>query len=156
MKKQTLLRIILGAPIGITISYFITIFISLTVTDGNYYPVVPALAESMGSELNAVLIQALLSALYGAVWGGLSIIWQLEHWSLLRMTATHFAIATLRTFPIAYFMQWTPHSLKGILSYFALFFAIYLAIWLSQYYTIKKRLKELNQKVQEQNNIKTP
>lgn len=154
MKKKLVLRILLGAPIGVTISYLITVFISLLVADGTYYPVVPSLAESLGSELNAVLVQTLCSILYGAVWGGLSIIWQLERWSLLRMTATHFALASMTTFPVAYLMQWMPHSLPGILIYFAIFFSIYLGIWLSQYCAIKKRIKELNQKVREQNNTK--
>ncbi|NBK91312.1 DUF3021 domain-containing protein [bacterium 1XD21-13] len=151
LRKKLLLRSSLGAPIGITISYCITLLISVFTGDGNYYPVVPALAESLGSEINAVLIQAICSALYGAVWGGLSIIWQFEHWSLLKMTVTHFTIASVTTLPVAYLMQWMPRSVPGMLIYFGIFFAIYFGIWFSQFCTIKKHIEELNRKVRETN-----
>lgn len=153
MKKNIFLRSILGAPIGVTICCLITIIISLFTGDGAYYPVVPALTESLGSEINAVLVQTLCSILYGAVWGGLSVVWQLEHWSLLKMTATHFTIASAATFPIAWLMHWMPRNLPGILLYFGIFFGIYFGIWLSRYCAIKKRIQELNQKVREQNHM---
>ena len=37
MKKELLFRVFLGALGGVVLSYFITIVISLTVGDGNYY-----------------------------------------------------------------------------------------------------------------------
>lgn len=43
MKKRALFRCILGAPLGLALSYVITVFISLTVNDGSYYAVVPEL-----------------------------------------------------------------------------------------------------------------
>lgn len=150
MKKQIFLRSIIGAPIGVTICHLITLLVSLFAADGSYYPVVPALTESLGSEINAVLVQTVCSILYGAVWGGLSVIWQLEQLSLLKMTVLHFTIASATTLPMAWFMQWMPHSLWGILVYFGTFFSVYLGIWISQYCAIKKRIHELNQKIREQ------
>ena len=133
MRKKILLRCLIGAPIGLAISTLITIIISLTVGDGNYYPVVPELVSDCGNEMNAVLLQALLSLLYGAAWAGASVIWEMENWSILLQTVTHLVICSLATFPIAYFMRWMKHTASGILLYFGIFFAIYLIIWLSQY-----------------------
>ena len=48
MKKETVARIISGAPIGLVISYLITIIISLIIGDGNYHGVVPSLVEATG------------------------------------------------------------------------------------------------------------
>ena len=66
MKKRILCRALIGAPIGLAISTAITIFSSLIYGDGNYYPVVPALVEQCGNEINAVVAQMIASLLYGA------------------------------------------------------------------------------------------
>lgn len=149
MKKLIILRSLLGAPIGLTISYLIPVFISLAIGDGNYYPIVPELAETCGSEINAVLLQTFCSLLVGAVCGGASVIWQIEEWSLMRMTVTHLVLCSAAMFPIAYLMQWLPHNFVGFLRYFGIFFGIYFCIWGSQYVTIKKKLAAINQKVRE-------
>lgn len=148
MRKKIIFRSLLGMPVGLAVSYLITVLISLTVADGNYYPVVPELTEACSSEINAVLLQTLFSLLYGAVWGGTSVIWETEDWSLLRMTVTHLAVCSITTFPIAYLMRWMPHNIAGVVLYFGIFFAIYLFIWVSQYRSIKKRIDQINRKIQ--------
>ena len=147
MKRKVLLRCLAGAPIGLAISTIITIIISLTVNDGVYYAVVPELIDDCGNELNAVILQAVLSLIYGAAWAGASVIWEIDHWSLLKQTVTHLVICSLSTFPIAYFTRWMSHNAKGILLYFGIFFGIYLLIWLSQYSVMKKRLEQINEKL---------
>lgn len=150
-KKSTLtkivLRALLGAPVGLAISTIVTIIVSVCIGDGSYYAVVPSLVDDCGSELNAVLIQTASSLLYGAAWGGASVIWELEKWSLFKQTIVHLVICSAATFPIAYFMRWMPREVLGIVIYFAIFFSIYLGIWLSQYFSMKARLKELNMTV---------
>ncbi|MCI8977682.1 DUF3021 domain-containing protein [bacterium 1xD8-48] len=151
MKRTIILRSLLGAPIGLTISYLISVFISLAIRDGNYYPIVPELAEICGNEINAILLQTVCSLLVGTVYGGASVIWQIEGWSLMRMTVTHLAVCSAAMFPIAYFMQWMPHSFGGFLRYFGIFFGIYFCIWGSQYFSMKRKIEMMNQKVREQN-----
>ena len=148
MRKEILKRCLLGAPLGLAISTIITIIISLTVGDGRYYAVVPSLAQDMGSDINAVILQAVLSMIYGAAWGGASVVWDAEGWSLLKMTVVHLVVTSLATFPIAYLARWMPHSATGILLYFGIFVLVYIGIWLSQYSSMKKRIKEMNAKIQ--------
>lgn len=147
MKKTILMRCLIGAPIGFTISTIITIIISMTIGDGYFYPVVPELIEECGTELNAVLLQALFSLVYGAALGGASVVWKMEHWSLLRQTVTHLIICSLSIFPIAYFMKWMPHNPTGIVMYFLFFTIIYTIIWLMEFYIMKKRIQQINDKV---------
>lgn len=149
MKKKIILRSLVGAPIGVAVSYLITVLISLAIADGNFYPVVPELTADCGSEINAVLIQTVFSLLYGAVWGGVSVIWDMESWSLLRMTVTHLVICSIVTFPIAYLMRWMSHNITGILLYFGTFLVIYLLIWISRYQAIKRQIRQINHKVQD-------
>lgn len=148
MKRKLLFRCLLGAPLGLALSTAITVAISLMVGDGNYYPVVPALSETMGGELNAVLLQSLFSLFYGAIWGGSSLIWELERWSLLRQTVIHLAVTCAATFPIAWLMQWMGHTATGVLAYCGIFLSIYLIIWLSQYLSIKKRIQAINDRLE--------
>ena len=132
--------------IGLAVSTMITIEISLSIGDGKYYAVVPELVEDFGSEINAVLIQAVLSMVYGAAFGGASVIWDTD-WSLTKMTVSHFMICSAATFPTAWFMRWMDHSLIGALKYFGIFIVIYAIIWISMYLSIKKRINEINEKV---------
>ena len=148
MKKNLFLRCLLGAPIGLTISIFITLIVSIAIGDGSYHAVHPELVSDFGTELNAVLIQASVSMFFGAVFAGVSVIWDMP-WSLLRMTVTHFAVCSIVTLPIAYYMRWTERSLVGILMYFGTFVAIYALFWVCSFLVIKRKLKAINQKVGE-------
>lgn len=148
MNKKLAVRCMIGAPLGLAISTIITIAISLAIGDGNYYAVVPELAADCGTELKAVLLQTVSAMLYGAVWAGASLIWEQERWSLLRQTVTHLVICSIATFPIAYFLRWLEPNLAGIAKYFGIFFGIYLLVWLCQYSNIKRRIRQINEKMQ--------
>ena len=148
MKKEILKRCLFGAPVGLAIGTIVTIFISLSVGDGKFYAVVPTLITDMGSEINAVILQTVLSMVYGAAWSGASVVWDAEGWSLLKMTLVHLVITSLATFPIAYLARWMPHNIGGVLLYFGIFVAVYLCIWISQYSAMKKRVQQMNERIQ--------
>ena len=126
-------------------------FYSLIYGDGNYYPVVPALVEQCGNEINAVVAQMIASLLYGAVWAGASVIWEMDDWSLLRQTVTHLLAGSIATFPVAYLMYWMKHSIAGVVVYFAIFIGIYVGIWITLYSRAKREVTKLNEKVSLQN-----
>lgn len=147
--KKIILRCLSGALFGVAFGYMITVIISLMIADGNFYPVVPRLEVDLGSQMNAVLIQTILCLVYGAAWAGASLVWEREDWSLLRQTVVHFVICSLATFPIAYLLQWMRHSVSGVMLYFAIFIVIYAIIWFTQYSSMKKRIAQINAKMQE-------
>lgn len=61
---------VFGLPLGVTIGHVISILISLRWGQGYYSPCVPEMAEVMGSEIGAVILQTVLCALLGGVlWG---------------------------------------------------------------------------------------
>ena len=151
MKKNNYIvfRIMIGFPGGVFISFVISIIISLIVGEGQYFATAPSLIGQMGNEINAVLLQFGLAGIYGAIWAGSSVIWENEDWSLFKMTAVHFLITSISTFPIAYFTHWMDHSLAGMLSYFAIFIGIYAGIWAVLYGVWRKRVMQLDAKIQE-------
>ncbi len=145
MKKKILLRSILGFPIGLAIGYAITIILSLIWANGYYAPCVPELIVIMGSEINAVLLQAFLCGILGMGFGASSIIWEIENWGLVKQTGIYFLIISVIMIPIAYVTYWMEHSLKGILSYFGIFASIFVGIWIIQYIIAKNNVKKMNE-----------
>ena len=146
--KNALLRGLLGAPLGIFLGYTITILISLFLKDRSYYPVVSQLTQVAGSEINAVVLQYVLSAVLGFASAFGSAVFQIEEWSITKQTIIHFFLITAAMFPIAYLTYWMRHTLFGILSYVGIFAALYIIIWLIQMYFWKKRIEGINQKLQ--------
>lgn len=147
MKKQLLLRGLLGFPIGIALGYLITILVSLGWGGGAYAPCVPALADAVGSEIGAVMLQALLCGLLGAGFAACSLVWQVESWSLVKQTGVYFGIASLLMLPIAYAAYWMEHSLIGFVSYFAIFAFVFAAIWISQFALGRRSVRKMNEKL---------
>ncbi len=147
MKKKIILRGILGIPIGITIGYLITIFISLGLANGYYSPCVPELISMMGSEIRAVIVQSVFSGILGAGFAASSVIWEIDHWSLVKQTGIYFAIVSLLMLPIAYLAYWMEHSVVGFLSYFGIFILIFAMIWAIQFAIGKYNVKKMNEKL---------
>ena len=102
MKKQLVQLALFGFPIGITIGYVITLIISISIGNGLYYPVNTEFITTAGGELNAVLIQTLLSGVVGSAFSMGSLVWDIDSWSLAKQTAVYFAIACVAMFPISY------------------------------------------------------
>lgn len=147
MKKQALLRGLLGFPIGIAIGYVVTILISLAIGNGYYFPCVPALTEQLGNELLAVILQTVLCGLLGSAFAAASIIWELEHWSIAKQTGLYFLSTGFVMLPIAYVTNWMEHSFLGFLHYFGIFFAIFLINWIIQYFVWKIKIQKMNEKL---------
>ncbi|MDO4308705.1 MAG: DUF3021 domain-containing protein [Eubacteriales bacterium] len=145
MKKKIVLRSVLGFPLGLAMGYLITIMISLIWAGGYYSPCVPELIVAMGSEINAVLLQALLCGILGTGFGAASVIWEMDDWSLVKQTGIYFLIVSVIMLPLAYIMYWMEHSLKGFFCYFGIFFIIFVVIWIVQYIIAKHNVKKMNE-----------
>lgn len=143
MKKEIIRRCLIGAPAGVAVCFIEAILQSYYFGGERFYPVVPAMAERFGGELNAVAIQTAFVLLYGAMWGGTSVIWE-NDWSLLRQTLTHLAIVSLATFPVAWVAQWMAHSVKGVIVYFGMFFVIYFLVWVIMTTISRIQIRKIN------------
>lgn len=154
MKKKIFLRCISGFPLGLAIGYSISIIISLIWADGFYSPCVPELIDMMGSEIKAVLVQALLCGVLGMGFAACSVIWEIEQWSLVKQTGIYFLIASVMMMPIAYVTYWMEHSLKGVISYFGIFAFIFAAVWIAQYFRAKQNVKKMNETLNKQRDNK--
>lgn len=150
MKKQIIKRGLFGFPVGIAIGFVITIIISACAGDGNFYPATPGLINTMGNELNAVILQTALCGIMGTGFAMASVIWELDSWSLAKQSGIYFLIASILILPIAYIANWMEHSFVGFLSYVGIFVAIFAAAWLAQYLSWKRKIKKMNAMVREE------
>lgn len=144
MKKKIIMRGLLGLPTGIAIGFVITLIISACIGDGSFYPVTPELIDTMGNELNAVILQTVLCAVMGVGFAAASVIWELDSWSLAKQSGIYFMIISVIMLPIAYVTNWMKHTALGVLSYVAIFVAIFIIVWLSQYLLWKRKIKKMN------------
>lgn len=148
MKNRKILHAVLrgirGIPVGVSIGYLLTILTSLVFADGCYAPCVPTLAAAMGSEIRAVIFQAILCGLLGAVFSASSVIWDIEHWGLMKQTGIYFLINTLAMLPTAYFLYWMEHSIAGFLGYLGIFSLIFVLVWIIEFLIAKYTIKKMN------------
>lgn len=147
MKKNVLQRALLGFPLGISIGFAISIVISLIIGNGEYLPASTELVLALGNEINAVLVQTLLSGILGAGFAAASVIWELEDWSLAKQTGIYFLISSLLMLPVAWLAKWMEHSFRGFLVYFGIFLIIFVVIWIIQYLIIRENIKKMNAKI---------
>lgn len=149
MKRRAFLRGLLGFPLGIFVGYTITILISLFFGDGiSYISVDPQLIGEVGSEVGAVTLQFFLCGVLGAACAAGSVVWEMERWSLTKITVVHFLILSLSLLPISFAMHWLERSLKGVLLYFGVFLIIYACIWVGVYLCYRKKVQQINEKIQ--------
>jgi|LGVE01.1.fsa_nt_gb predicted MFS family arabinose efflux permease len=130
MQKKMFSRCIFGFELGVFIGYLITILVSLYLSSTEYSPVMTPLIAVTGSELMAVILQFFLFGILGVGFGFGSLIFEMENWSILKQTIVHFIIITIVLFPIAYFGEWTDHTIVGILIYCGIAAVVYLIIYL--------------------------
>ena len=136
MKKQVFLRSLLGAFVGCFIGVVIIVCISLAIGGGNMHVATPALLAQVGSEVGAFSLQMAAAML----------IWEVEHWSLLRQTLTHFLLCSVVCLPIAWAMDWMADQPGWYLFGFV---AMYAGIWLINYLQIRRRVREINERLKQ-------
>ena len=80
----------------------ITLIISACIGNGSFYPVTPELIDTMGNELNAVILQTVLCAIMGVGFAAASVIWELDSWSLAKQSGEYYMIISVVMLPSAY------------------------------------------------------
>ena len=145
--KKAILRGLMGAPIGVTISYAITIISSLAYGGGRYSPVVPAMVETMGTESVAVAAQFGLTFLMGFAFAAASCIWEVEKWGILVQTLLHFCTIAPVTLVIARVCHWSDYTRGGLWGYFGIFAVIYTVIYIAVTLNARSKIRRANEKL---------
>ena len=146
--KKIVSRVLYSFPIGISCSVGISLLLSLIFGEGKYYAFAAPLVSFTGSEVKAMLVQTILSGILGSVFGGMSFIWEIERWSILKQTAVYFLSVSIPMLGISYLLYWMEHSLNGFLLYFLIFVMVFFVVWLFNYaiywFTVRRIHEELD------------
>ena len=145
--KKIVSRVLYSFPIGISCSVGISLFLSLLFGEGKYYPFAASLVFFTGSEVQAMLMQTILSGILGSVFGGMSFIWEIERWSILKQTAVYFLSVSIPMMGISYLLYWMEHSLNGFLLYFLIFVMVFFVVWLFNFAIYWFKVRRINQEL---------
>lgn len=145
IKKAVSKRAILGFIYGVFIGQTILIIESLFMHDGNFYAVSASLLELAGTKIAAVIIQYFLTGIIGLTFASTTVIFEMDEWSLLRQTITHFIITSIVMYVAGFLCGWFPHTVGSTLIWFGVFVVVYLIFWIcfSLYY--KNKVKKMNE-----------
>ena len=136
MRSRMIRRIILGFLLGTAIGNLIAWFF------GSY--VSSMLVARMGSVPAAILVQSLVSGLYGSFALTGTLFYDVEQWSLTRSSVMHFLVIAVLYVPAAMFLGWAD-SATEILIVEGILLVAYFIIWLVIYLRYKKKVRSLNE-----------
>ena len=145
--KKIVSRVLYSFPIGISCSVGISLFLSLLFGEGKYYPFAASLVFFTGSEVKAMLLQTMLSGILGSVFGGMSFIWEIERWSILKQTAVYFLSVSIPMMGISYLLYWMEHSLNGFLLYFLIFVMVFFVVWIFNFAIYWFKVRRINEEL---------
>lgn len=129
------------AGIGFLLAIALGNLISVIAGDGTM--AASDLIEKVGSLRTAVLLQTLLSGLYGALCMGGTVLYKLERLPLLVSTAVHCAVCVVPYFCLSLLLFWTDSAVKALIMS-GVQLGLFFVIWLIIDIRYKKATRELN------------
>lgn len=134
----SLRRGLMGIPLGVFISQIILIILIM-------------LGKIDSVTTSIIIEQFIVSSIVGFYFASISIIYEVDEWSLLKQTIIH-AIANIPFFPIAIYAGWIENNLKSIIIYFIIYILIYMCIWMSITIYWRNKTKIINKKLNNNDN----
>jgi len=132
-KKEVLKRGLLGSLSALFLSYTVLVIASL----GH---------ETISLNVDELILQYAVYGISGFYLSAVSIIFNIEEWSLLKQFITH-VICTLPFLPVAYFVGFMPQHLLGQLAFLAIYLSCYIASFLVYMMHLRKQTAAINSKL---------
>ncbi len=142
MKKKLFLRAAIGFVFGIAIGYLVPLLSCLAAG----HPVMlysDRLRATLGSAAAALIVQAAVSGLYGAICMGGTVLYEIEHWPLIRAVAIHYLLCIVPFLPIALLLNWCSGAVE-LLIMIGIMTVVYFLIWLIMFLRYRAEVRELN------------
>lgn len=139
--KKALLRFLIGFNLGMFFNIVISYFCSGASAD--FLPT--GFKACFDNDILALLIYLAVSGLYGGVGIGATVFYDLESWSILRATVSHFVLLFISYFITAVSLNW--FSIESVIEWvimLLIFIVGYFIIWLIMYLIYKSSVKEIN------------
>ncbi len=113
-----------------------------------FYFIAAFFKETLILSSDVVILNFIVCILVGFYCAAISVVYEIEHWSLLRATITH-AILMAVYLPVAYFMGWMPTHLAGTIGFMIQYLVVYVIIWFSFKTYYAKKAKEMTNQLKQ-------
>ena len=127
-----------GFILGIAVSSMITAFIC------GGMPAATGLIEAVGSVKTALILQLLLSGIYGAICMGTVLVYENDRLPLALSSLIHCLCCVLPFIPLSLFLRWID-SIGNYLIMTASQLIAYFIVWLIMFIRYKKETEKLNE-----------
>ena len=135
-KKTFKTHLIIKSLVGALMAIFIcVVFTALSISEGEMF-----------TDATEFVMYYLMSALMGAICMGSSVVYEIESWSLVRVTVTHYAISFVAFLATSLYLKWFDNT--ALLIALLIFTVVYFLIWLIEYQVWKKEVRHLNRELQ--------
>ena len=135
-KKQFILLTVIGAVMGIAIWLIMLLANNpKALSDGSHSP-------------GIIILNVILSAVFGALCMGGAVVYDIEEWSILRATFTHFVIVFASFNVVGLSLKWFSFGSIEYWIIHAVMIVAYILIWLIQYLIFKRKVNELNRELE--------
>ena len=131
MKKKLIVRTLIGFAIGAVLGNVITLFFSLAYGEGAKI-VFDVQVAAMGKAL-AIILQTILSGIFGIVCIAGMCFFDIDSWSLLKATIAHFVSVLIAFLVVASALRWLQYKWTNYLILIAMIAVAYFLIWLIMY-----------------------
>ncbi|WP_018658996.1 DUF3021 domain-containing protein [Allofustis seminis] len=148
MLKEIMKRAAVGMLMGAGIGFLTPLTISYFLGTGNVHLVTPPFLAKFDTEIQAVIVQTIFTMIIGAVFSVSGLLYESID-SLPKKTALHFILTLPVLVGSGYYLYWMDHTVRSVISFVMIAIVIYAAIWVGTYYTIKKNVEQVNQKLKQ-------
>ncbi|MBT9134348.1 MAG: hypothetical protein DDT39_01560 [Firmicutes bacterium] len=132
--KKGLIQGLLGAPIGV--------FISTTIVYLSLLTIGPRALEALAANF---ALQYWAGIAIGFVFGAMSVVFDIDEWTLTRQSVVHFAVTVAVFLSVSSIAGWIPPAETGaLLLYVITCIIIYCGIWYAHYAYWKGKISEVN------------
>lgn len=145
MKRKALKSGTIGFLLGCFTCLLFSVAVSLRMGTGDFYFVLPALAEHYPNELSAALIQMAVFCWFGTACGIAYLFSVYPGFSPAKQGTGYLASLTLGMIPLACAGQWKDHIFVGVFSYIAIVAAVSLVFFLVGMIKLKSDVDEIRQ-----------
>ncbi len=94
------------------------------------------------------VFKLLVGGIHGAIAMGTTFVYQIERWSILRCTSTHFIICMASFFAMAAIQGWLDFSSSIFIAILVIMVICYIIIWMMQYLAYRHMVRMMNEELE--------
>ena len=147
MLKKALGRAICSMGVTSLLSLVTLLAVELGAHREGFVPLTPDFLAHFSSSTAALGVYHVLVGLIGAVFGGASVLFEIERWSFLKQGILHFLLTTAVWLPLCAFLWGLGRYPQALVSILISFTATYGVTWFMGYQRCRESVRRINERL---------